>query len=91
MSSPVVLSLCCDLLCCACADRRQVNSVTITDIPDVLPHLRYNLDRNSAVLNKHKAFVQVSFPCWTKLSIVFRVLDCCAVVVQFCVIAVPLW
>lgn len=41
------------LLACQC-----VGSATITDIPDLLPHLRFNVDRNAAVLNRNKVHVQ---------------------------------
>lgn len=38
---------------------RHADSVTLTDLPDLLPHLRLNVSRNSGVLPAGRAHVQV--------------------------------
>lgn len=37
---------------------KKVRSATITDIPDLLPHIRHNVERNASLFSKENAIIQ---------------------------------
>ena len=47
------------LLACGC-----VRKALITDIPDLLPHIQHNLQRNAPLFDPRRAAVLVSYPAY---------------------------